>query len=138
MFTAMLLLGSCKKENNSSPATNHVINIENQGTLGPPCVAKQFTSLTLTPTDGSSAAVTYTYVANASCCTSTPVNVTLPKTTTFKLEVFSSSGQKIWWNNMAMAVSGTTRVILVGNGGNFTLSSSCNFIPADGSTLTCP
>ncbi|MDP4292530.1 MAG: hypothetical protein Q8908_15735 [Bacteroidota bacterium] len=137
VFTVALVvvIGSCTKTGNT-PSGNHTIDINNSGSNNTICNPKQFTSLTLTPVDGSSAAVTYNFVSNP-LAGDVLLKVNIAANKVYKIVVFAANGKSIWWNSVAMAVNGNTNIGLYTNTNGYSDNSYCNSIHCDGTNITC-
>jgi hypothetical protein len=104
------IFSSCKKENNEVSATT-TITITNSGNNTYNGISHQFTSLELTPTDGSSTTKTYSFVSTRGATISVGVN--LPKSGSYKIKVFANnSAGYIQWNSIAMEIGSTTAMNL--------------------------
>lgn len=114
--------------------TNHVITIENAGTNTVQCVARQFTRLTLTPSGGGTS-TSYDFVCSPQ--TSVTVPVTLPQTGTYTLRIATQTGAAIWWDDLAMAVGGTTSVALSTNNVGFFDNSYAAGLRSTGNDIPC-
>lgn len=140
MVFLTVFLSSCdKKENITNPIGNHTISITNYGSISNPqdpngVGPKQFTSLTLTPTDSSSNTVTYNFVSNPDN-TTISIEVNIPKSTLYRIVIYTADGHFIFWNSIAMAPGGKTTIILLANTNGFIDNSRCNGIPPDGSNI---
>lgn len=98
--------------------TNHTIIINNAGSNTIECSARQFTLITVEPTDSSSSELKYTFVSNPN--TTISVGIKIPKTGFYKL-TFSlyEGGPSIWWDSIALQTGSTTDVVLSTNNVGF-------------------
>lgn len=88
-------------------STNHTVTIANNGSNTTQLPSEQFTYMVITPTDHSSAAISASFVSSPE--TTISVDITIPKTTTYRVEIFTvQGGSSLSWSSIAMAVGGTT------------------------------
>jgi len=86
-------------------------------------------------TDQSSAAISATFVSSA--YTTIPVDITIPKTGTYKIQIYTiQGGQGIWWNSIAMAIGGTTTASFSANNMGYFDNSYVASIRSDGNDIT--
>ena len=133
--TILVLTSSCLKQDKSLIDYSNYIIIQNGGSGSTRCGALQFASITVAPTDGSSAAVGYSFFNYPN--TVTNVKVKLPASATYTLQVYTSLGQSIWWDSIEMTTGGTTVIYIATTVNGFSDTSNCNGIPPDGNNLPC-
>jgi hypothetical protein len=133
--TLIALCSSCLKQDKSLINHSHNITISNGGSSSVRCGALQFSSITVAPTDGSSPTVTYPFISNPR--TYTTVRVSLPETTTYTLQVFTPSGNSMWWDSIEMETGGNSVIYIATTEQGFSATSNCNGISPSGNNLPC-
>jgi len=99
-FVLVLSFTGCKKSDNAN-SSNHTIFLYNYGSTDPGSFpAKQFTYMTITPVDLSSAPMEFTFLSKYMDPTLS-ISVKLPKTTSYKIAIYlTKGGQYLWWNSV--------------------------------------
>lgn len=132
----LALLVNCKKDEpniNITPVPNHEIRIFNRsGTQG---VAKQFTYLTLTPTEAGESEVPLEFVCNPQ--SDVFLKIYLSKITFFKVKLsLYKNGPSIWWNSIAFAPDGISSINIQNNASGFGCCTYLNnLLLSDGNDL---
>lgn len=133
ILTMLFLFVGCDlfdttKTNDSSEKTGQVFTIY-QNTFYAP---KQLTQIQVTPVIGGE-----TLYADFVCNDQqeVKVEVNIPESGLYKIVVFSSDGQSIWWNSIALELYGETYIYIQCSGKPIEYHGTCGGIPEDGTDM---
>jgi hypothetical protein len=129
LATAALLLGGCNDSTSpEKPAPMQTFTINNNTIYA----HKQLVRLEVTPvSDGT--ALAKTFVCNYGEQVSP--QVAIPAAGTYRVEVFTADSQSMWWDSVALALPGTTYVMITCGGGSIQFWGECAGLPPSGTTM---
>ena len=126
----LLFLAACSGNPNGGTAPpQHTFTVRNNTSAA----HKQLTRIKVTPVNGG-ATLTATFVCNYGETKSVPVAI--PRTGNYTVRTYSSDGQSMWWDSVALALPGSSTLDVFAAGYPVRFSGTCAGIPNDGTTMT--
>lgn len=130
IISLLILANSCKKDDVTDPPStlpNYKISINNLTNFP----ARQFTYITLTPTEAGGTEQAYEFVCDPN--KTIDVNFYISKITFYKVRIYiQKNGQSVWWNSVAFEPNKTSLIQLLNSSGNFLDNSNLNSLKPDG------
>jgi len=129
----LVLLNGCEKKSDNGvepePIKYHTFTIDNNTIYA----HKQLTKLNVTSVEDGST-VTADFVINYG--DNRQVQIPIPKTGTYKVEIFSSNGQSMWWSSIALELPGNSIIQINADGYPVHFWGLCAGIQNSGTNMT--
>ena len=132
LATLGLLLCGCNDSSSPdpTPATQYNTVTINNSTF---YATKQLVRLELTPVGGG------TTLSKSFVCSypdHLAVEMAIPAMGSYRVEIFAADGQSMWWDSVAMALPGTTDLMVTCGSSPITFWGSCASLAPSGTTMT--